>query len=135
MLPPLAVTIRLVHDTSGISELEKPDTSAPALLGNIAYTRDNATKHFSFLGLDYSDGPVFAILSIPYFYPVLLAAALAAFALYRLRQHHRRTSKNLCPTCGYDLRASKERCPECGTPIQAKPTASAVGPPAHPPQT
>src|SRR5687767_6897851 len=60
----------------------------------------------------------------------LPAAAFAALALIagvlarRLRRRAHARAKNLCPTCGYDLRATPDRCPECGA--ASKSTAIAI---------
>jgi hypothetical protein len=40
-----------------------------------------------------------------------LLPAIRAGALIRARL---RSQRNLCPTCGYDLRATPDGCPECG---------------------
>ena len=44
----------------------------------------------------------------------LLPAARSAAAVYRRHRHRHRADRNLCPSCGYDLRATPGRCPECG---------------------
>lgn len=56
------------------------------------------------------------IISVPYWFLVLLTGFLPALWFYRW---WRRPPAGHCSVCGYDLRASKERCPECGTPIMA----------------
>lgn len=55
--------------------------------------------------------------SVPYWFPVVLAAVPPALAARRLQRRWHRRPHGLCGKCGYDLRASPERCPECGTPI------------------
>jgi YD repeat-containing protein len=65
----------------------------------------------------------YAGLVVPFYLPVLAAAALpAAVFAARVRRRWRRARAvrlGWCPACGYDLRASAGRCPECG----AAPTA------------
>ena len=57
-------------------------------------------------------------LLVPYWALVvstaLLPLARTAAALRRA-QRRRRSRRNLCLCCGYDLRATPGRCPECGT--------------------
>jgi len=52
--------------------------------------------------------PIWAIASVTTCLP---AAWLFDFFLRRKR----RRARELCATCGYDLRATPDRCPECGT--------------------
>ena len=67
-------------------------------------------------------------LVVPYDYLAAAAAALPAVRLAlrggritaRRVRSRARAAKNLCPSCGYDLRATPDRCPECG--FAARPT-------------
>src|SRR3954447_5637347 len=43
-----------------------------------------------------------------------LPVAVWLAGAYRRRVSRSRSSRGLCPSCGYDLRATRERCPECG---------------------
>ena len=64
-------------------------------------------------------------LTFPYWFALLITAALPAWWCIRHRARQRRARRiaaGLCPTCGYDLRATPERCPECGT--EAKPRSA-----------
>ena len=68
-------------------------------------------------------------LFISYWTMLLVSAALACLTgvpMFRRIRSGRRIARNLCATCGYDLRASPDRCPECGTPITLDRTASAA---------
>ena len=50
--------------------------------------------------------------------PMALAAALPVgrviLGVRARARRRRRSGKNVCTACGYDLRATPERCPECG---------------------
>jgi len=57
------------------------------------------------------------LILLPWAVPVLAFAVLPALLLrsiLRSRRKRIRLARNLCPTCGYDLRGSPEKCPECG---------------------
>jgi hypothetical protein len=62
-------------------------------------------------------------LGIPHWLAALLLAMLPAWIVprraLRWRRARLRTSRGLCPDCGYDLRASPRRCPECGRAARA----------------
>lgn len=58
--------------------------------------------------------PVFRAVAVPHWFLALLTAAAPAAWLRVEWTRERRWRKNLCPSCGYDLRASPGRCPECG---------------------
>jgi hypothetical protein len=73
------------------------------------------TNHFGFRYNRYSDG------SANFWVPLWIIAGVASVATYAIGRpvvigwrRERRELKNLCPTCGYDVRATPERCPECG---------------------
>lgn len=77
---------------------------------------------FGKLAYDATDGQFCnfepnSIYAIPYFIPVLTAAAIPLAWLWsrRTRWRSSKTDPNLCHHCGYDLRATHDRCPECGT--------------------
>ena len=56
-------------------------------------------------------------VAVPHWVVALVAAALPAHALVRLRRAalvRRRAEEGRCEQCGYDLRATPGRCPECG---------------------
>ncbi len=57
------------------------------------------------------------ILTVPYWFVVLLLAVLPFLWVRRQFRLARRRRLNLCLNCSYDLRASHDRCPECGMPI------------------
>ena len=52
--------------------------------------------------------------------PLAGPVAFAALAWRRRKRRRWYTRRNLCPTCGYDLRASPGRCPEFGTTAPAQ---------------
>jgi hypothetical protein len=62
---------------------------------------------------------------VPYWALSSPFAIVPALAVLKLSRQRRRRAKNLCVTCGYDLRASRDRCPECGTPIRSRTAAEA----------
>jgi len=55
----------------------------------------------------------------PHWLAATIFAIIPTFAVTRLirskRRMRKRAAKDLCLSCGYDLRASPDRCPECGT--------------------
>jgi hypothetical protein len=51
---------------------------------------------------------------MPYWAIMLLAAGMPIWWLGASRRRRKSQSRNICTTCGYDLRATPERCPECG---------------------
>ncbi len=56
----------------------------------------------------------------------LVALALAVLPGLWLRadlDRRRRRNRDLCLTCGYDLRATPNRCPQCGSLVSAKESA------------
>jgi hypothetical protein len=65
-----------------------------------------------------TDAPRGPPAAIEYTVPIwMVAAVLAASLVAALRRVRRRKSlraRNLCPSCGYDLRATRDGCPECG---------------------
>jgi hypothetical protein len=60
--------------------------------------------------------------AIPYAVPFVLFALPPALLTRRALRHRRRSTRGLCPACGYDLRATADRCPECGGAVVASPT-------------
>ena len=54
------------------------------------------------------------IFRVHLFWMIFPLAWFELIAALRLKKRHRRIAKNVCPTCGYDLRATPARCPECG---------------------
>lgn len=80
-----------------------------------------AETHFKVAGLEYVAGngtrnmPTsrYAMLRVPFFYPILLLAAASALSIATVRRRSR-AGPHACPRCGYDCRATPDRCPECG---------------------
>ncbi len=75
--------------------------------------------NWRYLGFGYSNGS-FIRISIPYWFPALLALAMPSFRLREFVRTRRRRRAGLCRQCGYDLRATPDRCPECGTPVATR---------------
>jgi hypothetical protein len=51
---------------------------------------------------------------IPHWFLALIFAAIPTRWLAVRRRADRRSERELCRDCGYDLRATPDRCPECG---------------------
>jgi hypothetical protein len=51
---------------------------------------------------------------VPCWFVAILTLLLPATWMLTRLTGRRRSSQNLCPNCGYDLRATPDRCPECG---------------------
>jgi hypothetical protein len=62
------------------------------------------------------------ILTIPYWFIVMLLLLLPVARLRRWDKARVRRLANQCVQCGYDLRATPQRCPECGKAAIAKTT-------------
>ena len=82
---------------------------------------------FEFRYIDASHNGViirFYLLGLPHWLLVgFFAISPVLLTLSRLRASGR-GHRNLCGTCGYDLRASTDRCPECGTAFPQKAEAA-----------
>jgi hypothetical protein len=63
--------------------------------------------------------PPFWVVGIPYWALAGMTALVPLRWLWVRARHGRRRRRNLCTTCGYDLRAASGRCPECGAPAAA----------------
>jgi hypothetical protein len=59
-------------------------------------------------------------LGVPYWFTMLLAAAMPAKWFVHVRRRRSRVARGLCVRCGYDLRESPKRCPECGAVTRLK---------------
>jgi hypothetical protein len=86
---------------------------------------------------DQSEATTFHLVSIPYWWFLVLSVPFPVVSLIRSFRQRRRLRMNLCRQCGYDLRHSPGKCPECGagpiTPPIAPPTAKPD--PSHVPTT
>jgi hypothetical protein len=60
-------------------------------------------------------GGQMSLVSIPFWFLVLVSCVLPLVWAGEARRIYRRQSTGHCPNCGYDLRATPNRCPECGT--------------------
>jgi hypothetical protein len=54
------------------------------------------------------------VISVPFWFVLLLLAAAPAVYVIGLIRTHRRCLSHQCPNCGYDPRATPDHCPECG---------------------
>ena len=64
-------------------------------------------NHSEFQGYEYG-------VELPYWFVCACSALLPLRWFGRSRRRRRRAARELCRSCGYDLRASPARCPECG---------------------
>ena len=62
---------------------------------------------------------LYCALAVHFGWLFALTAVLPAWRGASVLRARRRAARNLCRTCGYDLRASPGRCPECGTAVQS----------------
>jgi hypothetical protein len=96
------------------------DSSPPA--GPQARTVVWSRLGFVFTRVDSPGMLVSHALWIPHWCAALAFGIAPAAWLWKRQRQAARSSRNLCPNCGYDLRATPDRCPECGT--IAKPPAN-----------
>jgi hypothetical protein len=83
----------------------------------------------------FSSGPMLVSgqrsLVISWWLPVLCSVIVPALwargAWSRWRRARRERRRDLCPSCGYDLRATPDRCPECGRVVAKIDTSAARG--------
>ena len=88
------------------------------------YTGDpSQPKPWNRLGFSYVYGvvtPTHHRLTAPHVFAAGAFGVAPAVWLLRWRRRRQRRGRNLCATCGYDLRATPGRCPECGaSPVEA----------------
>ena len=58
------------------------------------------------------------VISICFWFPITVFSIAPLVWLTRKLRRRRRRKRNLCVTCGYNLRGNTSgRCPECGTPV------------------
>ena len=76
------------------------------------------------LGLELT--PELGIYFIPHWMVLLVLLPLPALWSAAVVRRRLRLSREICPTCGYDLRATPDRCPECGTVRAGASTAAAT---------
>jgi hypothetical protein len=86
------------------------------------WTEDYRVPLWNTFGFDYYDSHNWSIpkqnfnmqLFIPHWFFVMVFGFPWGLRSVRRLRRRRRSARNCCPTCGYDLRATSDRCPECG---------------------
>ena len=82
--------------------------------------------HYTMLGFHLMRSPTYrtvggsvAMLTVPYWFWLLVAAGVAGRKITSHHMQQLRSRRGLCVSCGYDLRCTPQRCPECGATASA----------------
>jgi hypothetical protein len=83
-------------------------------------------------GLEYVSGETlfpaanvsFQSMTFPLPMVVALTLIMPAIWIRELKTRRRKCRRQICPTCGYDIRATPNRCPECGSAPNRAPSIS-----------
>jgi hypothetical protein len=113
-------TVRGGFQYARVDEDTRADWSTPGWFFSIPYDDPVVTKRYCGFGSAEVVFPKHKLVTIDIpAYPfafVFGIVPVTAFHLWMRRlRAARRSTKQLCTNCGYDLRATPNRCPECGS--------------------